>query len=85
MVWCFGSRREIVEAIGVLWILLNLNAIRISKKQKRHVSGIPFIGGIHLLLAGLLSPCKWLALLCLLDYSIWGFIYSVCIRGVLKK
>lgn len=71
----------IIGAIGVLWILLNLNAIRLSKKNNRHISGIPFIGGAHLLIAGLVSPCKWLALLCVLDYSIWSFIYSMFIHG----
>ena len=67
----------IVGAIGIFWIVLNLNAIRISKKKNKYVSGIPFIGGIHLLLAGLMSPIRWLALLFLLDYSIWSFVWAL--------
>lgn len=35
------------------------------------------IGGIHILIAGLISPCKWLALLCVVDYTFWSFLYAV--------
>lgn len=64
----------VVGGIGILYIVANLLAMRASKKQNRFISGIPFIGGVHLLLAGLASPCKWLALLCLLDFTIWNFV-----------
>lgn len=66
----------IVGGIGVMYLVLNMFAIINSKKQNRHISGIPFIGGIHLLIAGLLSPCKWLAMTFLLDYSFLSFLYS---------
>ena len=72
----------IIGVIGFLYITLNICANVESKKiqargENRHVSGIPFLGGIHLLIAGLISPCKWLALLSVLDYTFWEFIYVV--------
>ena len=47
-----------------------------TKKDNHSHSGIPFIGGIHFLIAGLISPCKWFAFLCLLDYAVIGTIYK---------
>lgn len=77
----FGTRNTsswlpafIIGGIGLLYLILNFGAIEAGKKQDRFVSGIPFIGGIHLLIAGLVSPVKWLALLFLLDFTIWNFI-----------
>ena len=67
----------IIGGIGVLYIVINLLAMRESKKARKFISGIPFIGGVHLLLAGLMSPCRWLALLCLLDFTIWEFIVAL--------
>ncbi|MBR7019711.1 MAG: hypothetical protein IKI15_01480 [Lachnospiraceae bacterium] len=72
----------IIGVIGFLYIILNICANVESKKiqargEDRHVSGIPWLGGIHLLIAGLISPCKWLALLSVLDYTFWEFIYVV--------
>lgn len=67
----------IVGGIGVLYIVLNLLAMNKSKKEGRFISGIPFIGGVHLLVAGLMSPIRWLALLCLLDFTIWNFVAAI--------
>ncbi len=67
---------SIIGGIGILYICLNLMAIRAGKRQNRFVSGIPFIAGIHLFLAGLMSPIKLLSLLFLLDFTIWNFIFS---------
>lgn len=80
--WVLSS---VVAGIGILYIVLNYLAIQKSKRENRFISGIPFIGGIHLLIAGLLSPCKWLALLCILDFTIWNFIYSICASGYSKN
>ena len=55
------------------------------KGSDHHVSGIPFLGGIHILIAGLISPCKWLALLCILDYTFWSFLYAIFFAGALSK
>ena len=79
----------IIGGIGLLYIILNIAAIKASKDNQRkgidrHVSGIPFLGGIHLLLAGLISPIKWLALICFTDFTIWMFLYAVIIKGAFK-
>ena len=70
----------IIGGIGVLYLIYNTGAIIETKKiqakgSDHHISGIPFLGGIHLLIAGLISPIKWLALLCVLDYTFWSFLY----------
>ena len=85
--WVFPA---ILGGIGIFYLVLNIGADLTSRKlqkegQDRHVSGIPFLGGIHLLIAGLISPIKWLALICVLDYTIWSFLYSVFIVEVFKK
>ena len=72
----------IIGGIGVLYLIYNTGAIIETKKiqakgSDHHISGIPFLGGIHLLIAGLISPIKWLALLCVLDYTFWSFLYAV--------
>ena len=77
--WVFPG---IIGAIGLLYIILNIGAIKASKDNQKkgidhHVSGIPFLGEIHLLIAGLISPIKWLALLCLCEFTIWMFLYAV--------
>ena len=65
--------------IGFLHIALNIGASVATKKIQRegsdhHYSGVPLLGGIYLLIGGLISPCKWLALLFILDYTIWMFV-----------
>ena len=80
----------IIGGIGVLYLIYNTGAIIETKKIQakgadHHISGIPFLGGIHLLIAGLISPIKWLALLCVLDYTFWSFLYAVFIGDCFKK
>ena len=70
--WVFPA---ILGGIGILYIFINIMANVESKKiqargEDRHVSGIPFLG---------ISPCKWLALLSVLDYTFWEFLYVVLI------
>ncbi len=84
--WVFPG---IIGGIGVLYIIYNIAAAMTSKKMQRegidrHISGFPFLGGIHILIAGLISPCKWFALLCVLDYTFWSFLYAV-LRGCFRK
>ncbi len=72
----------IIGIIGFLYIAINIGAALETKKIQKagsdhHVSGIPLLGGIHLLIAGLISPYKWLALLFVLDYTIWMLVFSV--------
>ena len=85
--WVFPA---ILGGIGILYLVINVGAILTSRKLQKegsdhHVSGIPFLGGIHLLIAGLISPIKWLALLCVLDYTFWMFLYSFFFVGAFKK
>ncbi|MCR5742245.1 MAG: hypothetical protein K6F92_00750 [Lachnospiraceae bacterium] len=80
----------IIGGIGILYLILNIGAIIETKKiqakgSDHHISGIPFLGGIHILIAGLISPIKWLALLCVLDYTFWSFLYAVFIGDRFKK
>jgi len=84
--WVFPG---IIGGIGVLYIIYNIAAAMTSKKMQkegidRHISGFPFLGGIHILIAGLISPCKWLALLCVVDYTFWSFLYVV-LQGCFRK
>lgn len=85
--WVFPG---IIGGIGLLYLIINVAAgIESKRMQKKgsdhHVSGIPFLGGIHLLIAGLISPCKWLAFLCVLDYTFWSFLYVVFFAGAFSK
>lgn len=85
--WVFPA---IIGGIGILYILINIGAAMETKKiQARgidhHVSGIPLLGGIHLLIAGLISPIKWLALTFILDYTFWLFLYALYIDFRINK
>jgi hypothetical protein len=40
-------------------------------------SGVPCTGGLCILLGFLLSPVKWLAFLCVIDYGIWYLPYMI--------
>ena len=85
--WVFPG---IIGGIGLLYLAINIAAIKASRDNQKkgidhHVSGIPFLCGIHFLIAGLISPIKWLALLFLCDFTIWMFLYAVIIEGAFKK
>ena len=76
--WVFPC---IFIGIGFLYLIINVGASRETKKLRKkgidhHVSGVPLLGGIHFLIAGLISPVKWLALLCVLDYTFLSILYS---------
>lgn len=64
--------------IGMLYFVIQIPIFfeKISKKGRNH-SGVPFVGGLHFLIAGLISPCKWLAVFCLLDYAVVGSVYKI--------
>ena len=75
--WVFPC---IFFGIGVLYLFINVGASRETKKLRErgidhHVSGVPLLGGIHFLIGGLISPVKWLALLCVFDYEILYLLY----------
>ncbi|MCR4585592.1 MAG: hypothetical protein K5686_07700 [Lachnospiraceae bacterium] len=71
--WVFPA---ILAAIGLFYLIIQLPLIFGKPKDGHSHSGVPIIGGIHFLIAGLISPCKWLALLCVLDYAFIGTIYA---------
>ena len=53
--WIFPA---ILGGIGLFYLVFNIGAILTSRKLQKegsdhHVSGIPFLGGIHILIAGL--------------------------------
>ena len=78
------------RGIGLLYLIINIGAIVESKKMQsrgedHHVSGVPFLGGIHFLIAGLICPIKWLAILCVLDYTFLSFLYAVFIGDRFDK
>lgn len=52
------------------WILTYVVAPIQSRKSGKHVSGFPGVAFVFCILAGVLSPCKWLVLLCLSDISV---------------
>ena len=66
----------ILGSIGLFYFVIQLPLFFGTNKDGHSHSGVPIIGGIHFLIAGLISPCKWLALLCLLDYVFIGIIYK---------
>ena len=46
--------------------------------SKRHVSGVPFFGGVIVIFVFLvISPVKWPALFGLLDYGVWLLPYEL--------
>mgnify|MGYP004509563551 CR=1 FL=1 len=67
----------ILGAIGVFLIAVSYAALYMSKKHGRFISGVPLVGGIFVAAAFLLSPIKWLALLCLIDFSVWEIPYAL--------
>lgn len=67
-VWLLSGIFWLVGAVA--WFITYIGAPRASKKSGKTVSGIPGVALITFAIAGLLSPCKWLALLALLDYMI---------------
>ncbi len=64
-----------IAFFGVLCLILTYGALFASRKENRHISGVPVFGGILLFIAGLVSPCRWLCLLCFLDYGFWEIPY----------
>lgn len=75
-------------AVGAsAWIMTYILVPRKAKKTGTNISGIPGTAFILFLIAGLLSPYKFLALLCVVDFSVFWFIkelISAFISGDLK-
>lgn len=68
----------ILGAIGLFYFIVQIPIFfEKTKKDGRNHSGVPFVGGFHFFIAGIISPCKWLAVLCLLDYAVIGSVYKI--------
>lgn len=66
----------IIGGIGLVLVIATYIGLIINVRRKQKGSVIPLVGAILILVAGLLSPVKWTTLFCLLDPSIWLFLYS---------
>ena len=75
--WYPCAAPAILIAIGMFIIVMSYGALIQSKRTGRHISGIPFFGGLFVFLGFIISPIKWLAILALVDYSYAMFVYSL--------
>ena len=74
-----------IFAFGLLfWVITYIAAPLQSRKEHKHISGVPGTAFVIFLLGGLLSPCKWLALLCLLDLSVTALPFYL-LKELIKK
>lgn len=67
----------IIGSVGLFLLIFTYAAVIKSRKEGRFISGCPLIGGVFIFIAAMISPCKWLGLLCLLDYGVWMLPYSI--------
>ena len=67
----------ILIGIGLFFVIMTYGAAYSSIKTDHYTSGVPFVGMIFLLVGGLLSAFKPLALICLIDPGPWMMIVSV--------
>lgn len=74
----------ILMAAGAFILIFTYAAAIRSAVTKKHVSGLPAMGGIFLLAGGLISSCKALALLGLLDYGVW-MLPAALLRGAAEE
>ena len=79
----------LIAAIGLFFLCMTYGALIQSYKNRGtdrySPSGVPCVGGLILIIAFLISPCKWLAFLVLLDYGIWEVPYLLIKEFILKK
>lgn len=73
-------------AVGLLfWAITYIGAPIESKRKGKHVSGLPGAAFVLFLLAGLISPIKWLAFTCLLDFSVTALPFYLLINRAKSK
>ena len=75
--WYPWAGPAILIAIGMFLIVMSYGALIQSKRTGRHISGIPFFGGLFVFLGFVISPIKWLAILALVDYSYGMLVYCL--------
>ena len=69
----------VLVGIGVFFVVMTYGA------NRRGRSGIPVVGGLFIAVGFLLSPCKWLAILGLVDYGPSYLIYLYVSEAFVKK
>lgn len=73
-------------AVGLIfWAITYIGAPIESKRKGKHVSGLPGAAFVLFLLAGLISPIKWLAFTCLLDFSVTALPFYLLINRAKSK
>lgn len=73
-------------AVGLIfWAITYIGAPIESKRKGKHVSGVPGVAFVLFLLAGLFSPIKWLAFICLLDFSVTALPFYLLINRAKSK
>lgn len=76
----------IIWAIGVFFWVVTYIAAPIESRKKGHtVSGLPGMAFLFFLVAGFLSPNKWLMLMSLTDVSVLSLIITVCKECACKR
>lgn len=71
--------------LGVFFLVMTYAALIARQKGNHFVSGVPCVGGTCIVIAFLLSPCKWLALLGFLDYGLWYLPYLLVKDFIIDK
>ena len=66
----------ILIGIGLFFVIMTYGAAYESSRSDHFISGVPFVGMIFLLIGGLISTFKPLALICLIDPGPWMMICS---------
>lgn len=72
--------------IGLFFVFITYVAAPIESKIKgKFVSGLPGIGGFFIACAFLITPYKWLAFLCLIEWKIFWLIFKVIPDNILYQ
>lgn len=66
-------------AIGLFFIIMSYGAAFAGR------SGVPFVGGLFIVVGFLISPMKWLALLGLIDYGYWTIPYFMVLDHIRRN
>lgn len=72
--------------IGLFFLFITYAAAPIESRMKgKFVSGMPGFGGLFIALAFLITPHKWLTILCLADWKILYFFFIVVPNAILHQ
>lgn len=71
----------VLLVIGAFFLFMTYGALIESKLKNTHISGVPCVGGLCILIGFLTSTCKPLCLLCFLDYGFimipWAIVLNI--------